>query len=290
VECKILVLSSTEFRFLLAKLQMEHILSPRTTLAQMKRFETVPKDLYPAYNSVIERIKNGREGDADFAVRIISWIYRARRILKMDELLEALVVEEYSQEANGDYLDEELDAILEDKLTPTDIVETCKGFILHEESSGSVRFIHETAKGFIQSELEHKLQLPSPIRLAKTCLIYFGSNAFDTPCTNRETLEVRVRTYKFGRYAAQYLADHIKGDTKGEEEMQRAICSTFQFLGKRESMDQMKVYAESPWGEFRWATGRSFLHFSTANGFATICKRLLVGTSNDNDRYVQRFV
>ena len=127
MECKVPMLSGSKFRFLLAKLQMEHILSPRTTLAQMKRFKTVPKDLYPAYHSVIERIKNGRDGDADVAMRIISWIYHARRTLQMDELLEALVVEEYSQNASTEHSDEDLDEILEDKPKPTDIVEILQG-------------------------------------------------------------------------------------------------------------------------------------------------------------------
>ena len=88
------------FRFLLAKLQMEHILSPRSPLTQMKRLKTVPEGLYPPYNSVIERIKNGRDGDEDVAMRIISWIYRAQRTLLMDELLEALVVDEHVQDVS----------------------------------------------------------------------------------------------------------------------------------------------------------------------------------------------
>jgi hypothetical protein len=112
-ECKTPVFS-TQFRFLLAKLQMEHILSPRSPKAQLEGFKTVPKGLYSAYNGVIERIESGRQGDADCAMRIFSWIYHARRILKMDELLEALVIAEYSQDImSGEHLDEDLEAILD---------------------------------------------------------------------------------------------------------------------------------------------------------------------------------
>ena len=144
--------------------------------------------------------------------------------------------------------------------------------------------------GFIESELEQKLQLPPPIRLAKTCLIYIGSNPFDTPCPDEKTLKARVRKYKFSRYASQYWADHVRGDAEGDKEIQNCIWVTFRFASKRESMSQMKMYAESRWGEFTLSTGGSLLHVIAANGLATICHSLLDGTSNDDDRYVESFI
>jgi hypothetical protein len=280
--CKVPVLSGTKFRFLLAKLQMEHILSPRTAFAQMEAFKTVPKGLYLAYDGVIERIESGRQGDVAFAMRIFSWIYRARRILEMDELLEALVIDEYSQDiVCGEDLDQELDAILEERLTPIDIVETCKGLVLYEESSGSVRFSHETVKDFIEKKLEQRL--PPSIKSAKTCLIYLGSNALDTSCSDEEAFAKRLTTYKFSRYASQYWADYIRGDPKGEEEIQDTIFGTFRLASKRSSIGQMQIYA------FVLSTGRSLLHVIAANGLATTCKRLLDVTFNDNDRYIQKF-
>jgi hypothetical protein len=278
---------STQFRFLLAKLQMEHILSPRSPKAQLEGFKTVPKGLYSAYNGVIERIESGRQGDADCAMRIFSWIYHARRILKMDELLEALVIAEYSQDImSGEPLDEDLEAILEDRLTPGDIVETCKGLVLYDESSGSVRFSHETVKEFIEKEL--KQRLPPPITLAKTCLIYLGSNAFDTCCSDDEALGERVTTYKFSGYASQYWADYIRGDPKGEEETQDTIFGTFRSVGKRKSIAQMQIYTERTGWKLKLSTGRSLLHVIAANGLAATCKRLLDGTFNDNGGYIQK--
>jgi hypothetical protein len=84
-------------------------------------------------------------------------------------------VEEYSQNASTEHWDEDLDEILEeDRLTPTNIVESSKGFVLYEESIGLVRFRGDTVKGFIESELEGKLdqifRFTPQIRLAKTLL------------------------------------------------------------------------------------------------------------------------
>jgi hypothetical protein len=133
----------------------------------MKVFKTIPKDLYLIYDDIIERIESDRQDDIDLIMRIFSWIYHTLRILEMDELLKVLIMDQYSQDiTSGEDLDEELDAILEERLIPGDIVETCKGLVLYEESSGSVRFSHETVKLFIEKEL--KQRLPPTIILAKT--------------------------------------------------------------------------------------------------------------------------
>ena len=247
---------------------MEHILDGPTPLQQINRLKTVPMGLYAAYHSVIARINQ-----KDFAMRIISWIYYSRRILQMDELLEALVVEEYSQNASGD---EELDAILEYMGTPTEIVDACKGLVLYEELSGSVRFSHETIKGFIKSDLEAKLVAQTS--LAKTCLTYLGSKVFDVPCTDRTIFKGRITTYKFSRYASQYWTDHIRGDE--EEILQDMVVDTFGLIGRRESMGQIKIYSESSWGQFIRSTGWSLLHVVAASGFVTICRRVLYGNDH----------
>jgi len=246
-------------------------------LEQIDCLKTVPKGLYAAYHTVIDRIDR-----AKFAMRIITWIYRSPRILEMDELLEALVVGEYSENANGD---EELDEILEYMVTPNDIVIACKGLVLYEESSGSVRFSHETVKGFIASELEQKLT--PPVGLAKTCLIYLGSNVMDSPCPDKQSLQQRMETYKFSRYASQYWAEHIRGDKMCEKEIQSLFIDTFGLSGKRDSMVQVKIYAESRWGYFIRSPVWSLLHVVAESGLTTICRRLLNG---DNCTYAHSFV
>lgn len=204
---------------------MEHILSPRSPHEQLKRLKTVPKELYPAYNSVIERIESGREGDAEVAMRTISWIYRSRRTLVIDELLEALAVDEYFQDVSGEGVGENLDCILENKLTPPEIVEICNGLVLYEEPCGSVRFSHETVNGFIENVLKQKSQFPPSTRLSKTCLIYLGLVGSDGPCKNNRVLRQRSKKYKFGQYAAQFWGLHTRGEAENNPDIQRAVLS-----------------------------------------------------------------
>ena len=60
------------------------------------------------------------------------------------------------------------------KFVTDDIIEMCQSLVVHEESSGVVRFIHPTVQEFLKS-----LELLPVINLAKTCLTYLENNAFD---------------------------------------------------------------------------------------------------------------
>jgi len=79
-------------------------------------------------------------------LKILSWLFRAQRVLRMDELLEALVVEEGDQGLEQDYM---LDAAA--------VIECCKSLVLYEESSGLVRFAHETVQTFIARNIPNLL-------------------------------------------------------------------------------------------------------------------------------------
>ena len=138
-----------------------------------------------------------------------------------------------------------------------------------------MRFSHETVKGFIESELGRKFKLSSSIRLAKTCLFYLASNAFDTPCSDSATLELRVTKYKFGYYGAQYWADHTRGDAENEPDIQRAVLSLLASENKKDSMLQMETYANSSWGDISFTKGQTLLHVIAKNGLATICRFIL---------------
>ena len=105
----------------------------------------------------------------------------------MDELLEALSVEGWQADIDHDR-----------KFIAIDIIQMYQSLVVHQESSGVVRFIHPIVQQFLES-----LKLPV-IGLAKTCLAYLEYNAFDNICQNEESMETRVQTYKLCLYAAQF--------------------------------------------------------------------------------------
>src|SRR5271170_5642231 len=127
MECKNANTLKLTIRFLLVELWLDQILSLREPRKRLQAVEemtkSIPNSLSEIYKGLLGRID---EIDRDLAFRIFSWLFRAQRILRMEELLEALVVEE------GDK-DLELECLLE----PSYVIKCCNGLVLYEESSGS---------------------------------------------------------------------------------------------------------------------------------------------------------
>jgi ankyrin repeat protein len=289
---------------LLAKLQLDHVLSPRDPKKQRKAFQTVPKTLELAYNEVMQRIESSeRSGDKALALKIFSWLYRAMRNLSMDELLDVLAVDVDNDVSDDDQLesgdstlntnsdsDSSSDSELGEggerhlnlgKLQPTDVVESCKGLVLHEPS-GLVRFIHDTVRVFIGKNL--KSELPSEIHLAKACLTYLMLPEFEQRCIDNDSMEKRRANYKFCLYAAQFWGFHV-GKVENLPVVQKAAITFLAHPNKRASMLQMEEYAK--WSNVHVPDDDdTLLHVIVKNGLVTICRLVLYGGSNTDDRYV----
>jgi hypothetical protein len=173
----------------------------------------------------------------------------------MDELLEALVVEETD-------CDLERECMLE----PSAIIECCKSLVLYDTSSGLVRFAHETVHEYIASHLKH--DIPQHCALAKTCLTYLSFDEFDI---SGECMEQRLKTYKLGRYAASFWSFHTR-EAEECEEVQHAVLACLMSENKRNSMLQMAAYAR---GKSDITGGQTVLHVLAENGLTTTCGLLL---------------
>jgi len=231
---------------LLAELQLDHILAIRDPTKRLSACENPPPDIDSAYLEVIDRI-NMRPGDLELAMNILGWLFYTPRLVRMDELREALSVgqmevisenvlhEDYVDEndTDGDNDgDEEIsgkDSEIEDPddhntngdceldprgnrmLKPNQVIECCRGLVIFEESTGFIQFSHETVRTFIESKLQQKL--PPTINLAKTCLTYLEFDTFNQVC-DIVSMKECVQRYKFGGYAAQFWGVYTKGETE----------------------------------------------------------------------------
>ena len=251
-------LLAKELRFLLAKFQLDYVLSYREPRKRMKALEMVPKDMSSAYNDVLQRIEKSRQGDKDLAMKILSWLFRAQRTLFMSELIEALVVE------NGDQ-DLERDSMLQ----PSDIIECCKSLVIHDESSGLVRFAHYTVQQFIAEKIEHNLL--SSIDLAKTCLTYLSFIEFKSPCLDRASMIHRTDSYRFGRYAIKFWAAHVKGQAETLTQIQADIFRLFGSESTRNSILQTESFYTWNWFDEGYVKDRTLLHIVAKWGILTTC-------------------
>ncbi|KAJ6440681.1 C6 transcription factor [Purpureocillium lavendulum] len=90
--------------FLLAHLQVENICQKRRLLDIRRALDTLAKDVHQFYDDSLRRIEELDEYDKDFALRVLSFVFYARRPLSTDELIHALSVEPGATDLGSDAL------------------------------------------------------------------------------------------------------------------------------------------------------------------------------------------
>ena len=236
---------------------MDHILSFRDPRQRMKALATIPRNMSAAYEDVMLRIERSKRGDKALAIKILSWLFHTKAPLSMNELLEALVVEDGDQELQREYM-----------LQPADVIDCCKSLVVYESSSGMVRFTHYTVQEYIEA-IEHKLL--GNIAMAKTCLTYLAFDEFDVPCTPDTYSEIyeRREKYKLLSHAVNYWANYVAGEPEASLDVQEMILKVFASQSKRESYYQILHYNSS------YGKTETFFHILADYGLTTVCKLAL---------------
>lgn len=235
-----------------------------------------------AYEDIIQRIRSSQRGDHELAMKILSWVFRAITPLRMDELLEALVVEEVELDEIESGL--RLEDVLPDVLKPYPVIDCCKSLIIYEESSQLVRFTHFTVQEYITDHLQSCL--PSVTHLSKTCLTYLAFPEFEEiSFPDDEYVERRLKNYKFNRYAARYWAIHMKGESEDCPDSQKAMRLAFGQDGKKFlEFRKGKTFGDRS-SDLFYFEGQTFLHTIVRMGLSHTCERFLLGMPDSNLEY-----
>jgi len=257
------------------QLRTDYVLSFSSSQERLKHLSDLPANLDEAYERLLRRLvrptKNAELIEFDIqenSFKILSWVFYARQPLSIGELSEALAV----QPNVGD---------LEKKclMQPDEILDCCRGFIIRETSSDTLRFTHATAKKFLQDRFPVTLQA-GEVELALACLRYLAFNVFDYRC-DTEAMKERLNAYKFSLYAARFWGIHTRGKAENDTDVQQAVLSLLTSENKRNSMLQMEAYANSGWGNISFTKGQTSLHVIAGKGLARICEHFLKGMRNE---------
>jgi len=167
----------------------------------------------------MQRIKNSGK-QYEIARRALSWVYFAKRPLRMEELQEALAVNLIwdIEEADEDCRDLDRDDIEK----PQTIIESCGSLISWDRSTNVVGFSHYTVSEFFAVHVDGNIE--SETYIARTCLTYLCFEVFDKGPCGREELEERVNRYRLAPYVAKYFGKHVSG-SKAEEGLQDLVLS-----------------------------------------------------------------
>jgi hypothetical protein len=188
-------------RFLLAHLQMERLCSQKSLRDIRRTINALSTKIYATYEDAIKRIDDQSEEDSHLAKRALSYIFCARRPLKVEELRHALSVEPE---------DTELD---ETALPETEILlNVSAGLITTDEKSNTLRLVHYTLQEYLEKN-RSKLQPNPEAEIARTCLTYLSFDVFKSgPCSDGDALDRRLEEYRFLDYASHNWGYHVVGD------------------------------------------------------------------------------
>lgn len=230
---------------------------------------TVPKDMSSAYHNIMKRIESSRLDDKELAMKVLSWLVRAREPLTMNMLLEALAVEEF------DVTTTLVEVLRDNMLTPSDVIECCKSLVICDKSNGAVRFVHFTVQEFI--EKYHSQDLPAVNHLAKTCLAYLSLPEFDEPDPNEFycTRYNCTAKYEFSSYAFRYWHIHTKGEVESCLDVQRAFLYVFGSIFSSKPGRNIRCHMK-PEG----LSKETLICVIAKLGLSTFCKLLLDGDLN----------
>ena len=151
-------------RFLLVSLNIDAILQETTIHRRRERLRVMTDglDLEDAYRGTLDRIKAQGGQKSRLGMTALMWICHSERLLRVEELCQALVVEIGSTDCN-------------DRNTPSirTVLSCCQGFVVMDMKGSTVRPIHYTLREYLTS---HRNLFQSPhSTIAETCLTYLNS-------------------------------------------------------------------------------------------------------------------
>ncbi|OGM48268.1 hypothetical protein ABOM_002077 [Aspergillus bombycis] len=218
------IVQRTEGMFLLARLHImliKHQVSEKKVRLALKELPRGEGGLEDAYGSVMQRIEDQPFEYRRLALRVLSWIAYAERMLGPSELRHALAVEEGAEDID------ETDAPDLDIM-----VSVCMGLVTVDLPSNTIRLIHVTTQEYLRGVGETWMSSAHE-DMSVTCIRYLSLQPFKSgPCQNIQALRARQASYVFLKYAGAHWGHHARpvqtaiADTAVSFLLDRALVSS----------------------------------------------------------------
>jgi len=226
--------------------------------------------MYSAYDEIFNRIKPSQRPTV---IKVISWLFHARRPLHKRELQEAIGIRPNKGQI-----------ALPKYFVPSDaLVRHCQGLITIDDDAGIVRFTHFTVQEFLNTH--YRKNLLSTVELAKACLTYLTYDIFESgPCPDEASFEQRKHDYRLSLYAAEFWGGYTKGEGEGDKVILDCLRRLLGSPKKLAALRQFQLLAPRPWWDFNEIFGLSYsqlnswrpIHSIAREGLSTLCKSIPV--------------
>lgn len=262
-------------RFLFVHFHIEYLCQQTTVgqilneLERLKLSSAEESLLDPTYNKAMERLLQQPKSCRNLAIRTLSWLVKAQRVLTFRELQMAVSV----QDQLGSTLNER---DLPDKKT---LLHVCASLVTFDENNGTVGLAHYTVQEYLLRN-SMLLGLGDSI-LATACIAFLSLDIFSQgPCTSLSSLNHRYRLYPFLDYAARNLSYHLKACSESSSEE-----LVLRFLQNQGRISSYLQALHAPWlethepGIYDWyPKGQSSLHIAARLGHSAAARWLLKDT------------
>lgn len=180
------------------------------TLGDIKDKLKEPKKTHEQfYDAAFDRISsaNGPGIRRQLGFRIIGWVLYAKRPLHFKELQHILATSALLESASSRAKSRD-----EFNVREQDMLTSCHGLIIIESKTKLVSFAHATVKEYLDSNFSTRCPYIYE-DLGKSCLAYISDEIFaEGPCPDDGSYANRMENNPFYGYAAQYWADHVRGE------------------------------------------------------------------------------
>lgn len=193
----------TNFRFLLAKLDLESLFDERRRKDVEVALKNLPRgsNAYgQAYESAMKRVlRKPNSGSARLAKAVLLWIACAKRQLRLAELQYSLAINHGDSELEPKYLPHE-----------KDLVSVCAGLVVVDKASDIICLFHRTAQEYLEGAREQWFPHADD-DISKICVTHLSFDIFQSgPCLTGPDLAKRLETYPLYDYAARYWGHHAR--------------------------------------------------------------------------------
>jgi hypothetical protein len=220
---------------LLTKFQLDYILDFPEPQDALDAFEDLTVNMHDVYRQVFNRI--GKSKAKTTVIKVVSWLFHARRPLHIDELREAISIRIRQTKPAKLFLHQEL------------LVQYCQGLVTVDEESSIVRFTHSTVREYLQRLYEtDNTALWSEVDIARACLTYLTLDVFEEgPCPDKESHFRRSQVRVFYNYVAQFWGSYTRGKGEEDSEVRNTVLRLFKSSQKRAALRQQQLLIQVPW-------------------------------------------
>lgn len=243
----------TQFRFLLADLQVTQLMQSKSTRRLQNALKAITSGTATyesTYEAAMDRIQSQDERQRELATNAISILAYAERPLLAPELVHALSVDlDFNENSDiepyriGDLqsMSDSL-GVFDQDLMPTleAVLAASAGLIVHQPDSDIVQLVHKTTKEYLMSDHGRQKWFPrAQFLIASTCLVYSLASEGSEDAANWPFLDYAQKHYGH-HIMAQRILESSEGSATAESRSEDStLYSTAAALKSQQLIDQI---------------------------------------------------